>query len=203
MRHTVAPPVARIAPTTPADEPARFPPVLLQQSVKATFEAPPGLKKNLQAAYSLWTPAFVRGEGGAGGAPAGGGGAGSSSRAQLLFLVAWFHAVVQERRTFIPQGWSKFHEFSFADLRSTADIVSSFDADRPPWETLHGLLDNAIYGGRIDNVFDQRILRTFLRQVFNSTCVGVGGRAPCPRGRGSGRYRPRRARCRLAHRACG
>ena len=156
----------------------RFPPVLLQLSVKATFEAPPGLKKNLQTAYHMWSPAFVRGEGGAGAVAGAGGGAPSSSRAQLLFLVAWFHAVVQERRTFIPQGWSKFHEFSFADLRSTADIVSSFDADQPPWVTLHGLLDNAIYGGRIDNVFDQRILRTYLRQVFSPAAVSIGGRGP-------------------------
>ena len=87
----------------------KFPPILLQLSSKVTFEAPPGLKKNLQNAYALWPSAMV--------------GAGTTARAQMLFVVAWFHAVVQERRTFIPQGWSKFHEFSFADLRSTADIV--------------------------------------------------------------------------------
>jgi dynein heavy chain 2 len=137
----------------------RFPPILLQQSLKVTFEAPPGLKKNLQNAYSMWTPQFI--------------GSGSASRAQLLFIVAWFHAVVQERRTYIPQGWSKFHEFSFADLRSTADIVCAGDTRNPPWETLHGLLDNAIYGGRIDNIFDQRILRTCLRAYFNPDCLAT------------------------------
>lgn len=139
----------------------RFPPILLQQSLKLTFEAPPGLKKNLQNAYSMWTPRFV--------------GDGSESRAQLLFIVAWFHAVVQERRTFIPQGWSKFHEFSFADLRSTASIISSSDTESPPWETIHGLLDNAIYGGRIDNVFDQRILRTCLASYYSDAHTSGGG----------------------------
>jgi len=144
----------------------RFPPILLQQSLKITFEAPPGLKKNLQNAFSMWSPQFV--------------GEGSASRAQLLFIVAWFHAVVQERRTFIPQGWSKFHEFSFADLRSTAAIISSSNTEDPPWETVHGLLDNAIYGGRIDNVFDQRILRTCLRTYYNPECVSSGGRSARP-----------------------
>ena len=38
-------------------------------------------------------------------------------RAQTLFALAWFHAVVQERRKFIPQSWSKFYEFTSADLR--------------------------------------------------------------------------------------
>jgi len=81
----------------------------------------------------------------------------------------------QERRTYIPQGWSKFHEFSFADLRSTAAIISSCDTESPPWETIHGLLDNAIYGGRIDNVFDQRILRTCLAAYYSDQYTSGGG----------------------------
>jgi hypothetical protein len=44
-------------------------------------------------------------------------------RSQALFALAWFHAVCQERRNFIPQGWTKFYEFSFADLRAGADII--------------------------------------------------------------------------------
>jgi dynein heavy chain 2 len=92
----------------------RFPPILLQQSLKVTFEAPPGLKMNLQNAYDMWDEEYITRKT-----------AGGTARAQLLFIVAWFHAVVQERRTFIPQGWSKFHEFSYADLRSTADIITA------------------------------------------------------------------------------
>jgi hypothetical protein len=59
-------------------------------SLKVTYEAPPGLKKNLQRTYEAWTPDFIA-EGG------------SAVRAQLLFVLAWFHAIVQERRTFVPQ----------------------------------------------------------------------------------------------------
>jgi hypothetical protein len=36
-----------------------------------------------------WSPQFVA--------------SGSVFRAQLLFMLAWFHAVVQERRTYVPQ----------------------------------------------------------------------------------------------------
>lgn len=36
------------------------------------------------------------------------------------------------------------------------------------WEFVHGLLENAIYGGRIDNPSDLRILRSYLEQFFSS-----------------------------------
>jgi dynein heavy chain 2 len=58
-----------------------FPTILLQQSVKITYEAPPGLKKNLERTYEAWSPEFLS--------------SGSVVRAQLLFMLAWFHAVVQ------------------------------------------------------------------------------------------------------------
>ena len=88
----------------------KFPPVLLRSSLKVTYEAPPGIKRNLQRTYDSWSPKYVSQTG-------------SALRSQALFALAWFHAVVQERRCFIPQGWSKFYEFSSADLRAASSIV--------------------------------------------------------------------------------
>ncbi|KAH8074196.1 dynein light chain binding protein [Aureococcus anophagefferens] len=76
----------------------------------------------------------------------------------LHLVVAWlpalekalagvFHAILQERRTYIPQGWTKSYEFSVGDLRAGA-----FDA---------------IYGGRVDNPYDARVLKAYLRKIFN------------------------------------
>ena len=41
----------------------------------------------------------------------------------MLFVLGWFHAIVQERRNYIPQGWTKFYEFSYGDLRTGADLL--------------------------------------------------------------------------------
>lgn len=87
----------------------KFPPILLKSSLKITYEAPPGIKKNMTRSYDSWNTEYLA--------------KGSVLRAQSLFVLAWFHAVIQERRNFIPQGWSKFYEFSPADLRSSADII--------------------------------------------------------------------------------
>ena len=40
-----------------------------------------------------------------------------------------------------------------------------------PWEFVHGLLELAIYGGRVDNVFDNQVLVSYLKQFFNSEVI--------------------------------
>ncbi|NXI65822.1 DYHC2 protein, partial [Anseranas semipalmata] len=139
----------------------KFTPILLQSSLKITYEAPPGLKKNLLRTYESWTPEQINKKG-------------NLSRAHSLFCLAWFHAVCQERRNYIPQGWTKFYEFSLSDLRAGFDIIDRlFEGSKDfQWEFVHGLFENAIYGGRVDNYFDMRVLRSYLEQLFNSRVIG-------------------------------
>ena len=44
-------------------------------------------------------------------------------RAHLYFLLAWFHAIVQERLVYAPLGWSKRYEFNESDLRCACDTI--------------------------------------------------------------------------------
>ena len=136
----------------------KFPAILLESCSKITYEAPPGLKKNLQRIYSGWSPAFFE--------------QGSQIRSQMLFLLAWFHGLLQERRTYIPQGWSKFYEFSYGDFKAGTAIIENLlkesSESNIQWATLYGLFENAIYGGRIDNEFDMRVLRAYLELYFSN-----------------------------------
>jgi len=142
----------------------KFPPILLQQSLKMTFESPPGIKKNMQRTYATWTPDFIA--------------KGKPLRAQLLFVLAWFHAIMQERRNYIPQGWTKFYEFSSGDFRAgTMAMETAGDGGEIDWETIHGLMEDAIYGGRVDNPYDLRVLQTYLKKYFNSRLIGGTGSA--------------------------
>ena len=70
---------------------------------------------------------------------------GTPMRAQSLFVLAWFHAIIQERRLYIPQGWTKFYEFTSADLRTAMLIITRLcEAPNPDgsinWTDVHGLL---------------------------------------------------------------
>ncbi|XP_033122293.1 cytoplasmic dynein 2 heavy chain 1-like, partial [Anneissia japonica] len=149
-----------------AESHPKFPTILLQSSLKVTYEAPPGIKKNLQRSYDSWSTDFVSKNN-------------NVIRAQALFALAWFHAVCQERRNFIPQGWTKFYEFSMSDLRAGADIIDricSKSLKDVSWDFIHGLFENAIYGGRVDNTFDLRVLQSYLTQYFNKDVLS-GGKA--------------------------
>ncbi|XP_029136209.2 dynein cytoplasmic 2 heavy chain 1 [Labrus bergylta] len=157
----------------------RFPPILLQSSLKITYEAPPGLKKNLLRTYESWTPEQISK-------------GGILARAQSLFCLAWFHAVCQERRNYIPQGWTKFYEFSLSDLRAGFEIIDRlFEGGKPfQWEFVHGLLESAIYGGRIDNPSDLRILRSYLEQFFSAHLLSSSFSAGQRKSRGGTRFFP-------------
>lgn len=99
-------------------------------------------------------------------------------RSRLFFLICWLHALVQERLRYTPLGWSTQYEFSDADLRVACDTVdaavdaltsgSNIPAQKLPWTTLRTLLSQCIYGGKIDNQFDQKLLDCVLESLFTA-----------------------------------
>ncbi|KAL3878520.1 hypothetical protein ACJMK2_030860 [Sinanodonta woodiana] len=143
----------------------KFPTILLQSSLKITYEAPPGVKRNLLRTYESWSPEYIAK-------------GGSVMRAQALFTLSWFHAIVQERRMYIPQGWTKFYEYSLADLRAGADIIDRLCGgnQEPQWQFIHGLFEFAIYGGRVDNPFDMGVMVSYVRQFFDSNVLSPHGK---------------------------
>eukprot|EP00056_Hartaetosiga_gracilis_P017754 m.8317 g.8317 ORF g.8317 m.8317 type:complete len:4146 (-) comp6080_c0_seq1:66-12503(-) len=157
---------------------ARFSSVLLQSSLKLSMEAPPGIKRNLLRTYDTLDSGVL---------------SQSSLVAQTMFCLAWFHAIVQERRNYIPHGWSKFYEFSAADLRVSVDVLGRWGRQQKKrkdggdahvdWTTLHGTILNALYGGRVDNVFDEKILSTYLREFFCDDVMQTGAHSSGRRAR--------------------
>lgn len=42
------------------------------------------------------------------------------------------------------------------------------------WDYIHGLFEQAVYGGRVDNAIDNDVLRSYLTQYFNNGMIGSG-----------------------------
>jgi dynein heavy chain len=81
-----------------------FPVSVLQKSVKLTYEPPKGIKNSLIRTYLGFENHWFE----------------DCSKLiiwkRLLFGLAFFHALVLERRKFGPLGWNIPYEFSSADL---------------------------------------------------------------------------------------
>eukprot|EP00731_Ephydatia_muelleri_P024350 Em0016g621a len=140
---------------------------LLRASRILTFEPPPGVKANLVRTFGTVPPARMCKE--------------PTERARLYFLLAWFHAIIQERLRYAPLGWTKKYEFNDSDLKMACDTVdtwmekvaqgrSNLPPDKIPWSAFCTLLSQCIYGGRIDNEFDQRLMNSFVNRLFTVKC---------------------------------
>jgi dynein heavy chain 2 len=150
-----------------AESHSKFPATLAESCLKVTYESPPGIKRNLQRTLNGWGAKVLESSD-------------SVARAQAVFALAWFHAVVQERRIFIPQGWCKFYEFSDGDLKAGLEVLdqlSKANSSSLDWGTIHGLYSNAIYGGRVDDVHDIRILVSYLQDMFNPEVIAGTARS--------------------------
>jgi len=167
---------------------ARFSPILLQISKKIAYETPPGVKKNLERIYQLWqanNPIENRNSNNEvaesnnninnnSNNKNGSSGLVHKLKYQACFSLAFIHALLQERRTYIPQGWTKFYEFSYSDLKVSSESLVNYldnclsEKSLPTiWKNVKGLIVNSYYGGRIDNEFDFEIMKTYIEKIFD------------------------------------
>ncbi|XP_062711545.1 cytoplasmic dynein 2 heavy chain 1 [Aedes albopictus] len=84
-----------------------------------------------------------------------------------LFML---HSIIQERRSYIPQGWSKWYDFSDSDLRTAMQLIKYTEGSNTlkiTWPLLQGLCEKVGYGGRIDSDSDFEKLEYLLREMFD------------------------------------
>jgi dynein heavy chain 1 len=138
----------------------KVPTTLLRASHVFVFEPPSGIKAALLRSYTS-TVTQQRSD------------KLPYERARLHFLVSWFNSVVQERLRYTPIGWSKFYEFNESDQRCAIDCVdewidsmgkdrTNLDPEKIPWDALRTLIGQSVFGGKIDNEFDNKILTSLV-----------------------------------------
>merc|ERR1719347_1335820 len=141
----------------------KLPVNLLRAGRIFTYEPPPGVRANLLRTFNTVSASRMMKP--------------PNERARMYFLLAWFHAIVQERLRYSPLGWAKYYEFTESDLRVACDTLDTWiestamgrtnlPPEKVPWKAIRTLLSDCIYGGKIDNVFDQELLTSFLEKLF-------------------------------------
>jgi len=143
-----------------------FPSAVLQNGVKLTMEPPRGIKAQLRQVF-LDLPAKEW--------------EGSTKPAEfkrLMFALAFYHAVVLERRKFGPIGWNIAGiDFMASDLKTAAKNLNLYLEEQPivPWETLNSVVGDINYGGRLTDKWDKRCNRSVLARYLTAPVLGAPG----------------------------
>lgn len=139
-----------------------FPLSILQNGAKITNEPPRGMKANLAQTYQAIDGGWFE----------------SSSMPfefkKIMFGLAFFHAIIQERRKFGALGWNIPYSFTNSDLRISSaqlymtmeEIAQNKSKSHIPWSQLNYTAGELNYGGRVTDSNDRRTLMTILSNYY-------------------------------------
>ncbi|GAA5960288.1 hypothetical protein JCM21900_000936 [Sporobolomyces salmonicolor] len=143
---------------------------ILRQGRVLMNEPPPGIRANILDSLRSLTASRLA--------------TGPAEKTRLYFLLAWFHAVVQERLRYVPLGWSKAFEFNDSDQEAALNTIDAWvamaakgranvDPASIPWDAIRCLVRETVYGGKIDTEFDQTLLDSFVATLFSPRAYDV------------------------------
>ncbi|KAL0227597.1 hypothetical protein RCL1_003741 [Eukaryota sp. TZLM3-RCL] len=165
--------------TEPTD---KFPMGILQKSLKVVTEPPNSLTLNMTATFSRLSNDIVEQ------CP-------HPAYKSLLFVLSFFHAIVQERRKFGKIGFNVNYDFNESDFFVSLETITTYltkafvnKDEQVPWESLRYLIGEVIYGGRINDFWDRKIVKTYLEEYlgdflfdeFQPVHLAPGFQAPHP-----------------------
>jgi dynein heavy chain, axonemal len=142
---------------------SQFPLGILQRSLKVVTEPPDGLRLNMRSSYSKIDESVLNS-------------CDHPAYRPLMYVLCFYHAVVQERRKYGKIGWNVRYDFNDSDIEISQQLLrlylnsswkwSGGDERVVPWGAVKYLIGDAMYGGRVTDDFDRRVLRTYLNEYM-------------------------------------
>ncbi|XP_008181522.3 dynein heavy chain 2, axonemal [Acyrthosiphon pisum] len=141
----------------------KFPITLLQTAIKVSSEQPKNIKSSLLLLYqNINEEEFSQNQA-------------SSKYKKILFNLCFFHSILTVRKKFLSLGWNKMYDFSDFDFKVSENILFNYlnEYEETPWTALRYLIGNIFYGGNITDIWDKRLLDTYINQFFNDNSITI------------------------------
>ena len=138
-----------------------LPKSVLQSSMKLTIEPPKGLKANVVNSFREISEKQFEDFGHIG-------------WKKLVYSLCLFNAVIHERQKFGPVGWTNIYDFSSSDFhvaRQMLQDVLAHSYNDVHWNALQYLTGDIIYGGKVTDTWDRRLLKSTLVLFYNENVL--------------------------------
>lgn len=143
--------------TDPTD---KFPMGILQRSLKVVTEPPDGLKLNMRSTLARLDENVLEE-------------CDHPAYRPLVYVLTFLHAVVQERRKYGKIGFNVAYDFAGSDYAVSRRLVSLYlnkaldnGDEMIPWGSISYLVGSAMYGGRVSDDYDRRVLLTYVDEYM-------------------------------------
>lgn len=94
----------------------------------------------------------------------------NTSSSKIFVSLFILHSIIVEYRNYIPQGWSKWYDFCDADIKAAVDFLKSIKSttvNSINWELVRGFVEKIVYGGRVDNDQDLKVMKVYWGNLSN------------------------------------
>jgi dynein heavy chain len=136
-----------------------FPIGILHKSFKVVTEPPDGLGPNMNRVFgSIKEEDFETDST-------------HDSYKPLVYVISFFHSVMQDRKKFGKIGWNVIYDFMESDFTISKRLLAMYlnkigPDDTIPWASLKYLIGEAMYGGRVTDDYDRRVMMTYLNEYM-------------------------------------
>jgi len=88
----------------------------------------------------------------------------------MVFGLCFFHAIILERKKFESLGWNIPYTFTDSDQKYAMHLLQTYclTANEIPWDALQYSMVEIIYGGRVNDYWDRKTMKTILLNFFDS-----------------------------------
>lgn len=90
-----------------------------------------------------------------------------------MYVVSFFHAIIQDRRKYGKIGWNVSYDFNQSDFSISYRLLNMYltkayenKDEAIPWNSLKYLIGEAMYGGRVTDDWDRRVMMTYLEEYM-------------------------------------